>query len=451
MERFRLSYSRLLDMTDIDSAGSSIEAPASHAPRFHPAQHGADALSSATATACELQGSASLLPLNIGPPQDLPNCAGGIMASSVESRAEEPMTMRRSEVAQERDDLAQIQVALSVGINASEAVNEAREEAHAGQISPPLVVFERGPGSDHGSADDASVIDPATVEVCASSPTAAGIERGAVLPDRGKRPRIVAAWGRASRDEHAEDQAEVQNESIEEHEETPGDRSGLTDSAYTLRQAVHALSKDSAMALFAPDAVVRADRIKAARGVASPEPDQAPATPAAADGCGKAACGVTSPKPDQAPAGSASTRPTGSDRAANGVAFTESGGLAAAEPNGTASRESLVSAQELPEPLAPSAMTSDDVVDVELGQNMLDRLPGSFLNTISLPGLYPHAVGNAEGGQDPAAGAYQSRSKEAHVQACDLQRSGEADIMVATIAPHAVIGEGEALFDNQAC
>lgn len=419
MERFRLSYSRLPGMSNSDSAGSSIDAAESHLPRPHPAQHGADALSSANGIACAAQGSASLLPVSGSPPLSPPDRAGGIIASA-ERAAKAPVAVRRSEDAQEDRGLAQTQAALSAWPGTETGAGKG---SHAGQKRPSPEISMHRLGSDHGSADEASVNPPAAGGGCVLSPTA-GPDQGSVLPEHGE--GVTAAWGRASSGHgRGGDQAEVEDERLDEEEEgTPGDRGGLADSAYTLRQAVHALSKGSAMALFAPDAVVRPDRIKAARGVASPQPDQAPA-------------------------GSASTQPTGSARAANGLASTESGGLAAAEPAGTASRESMGSTKELPKSLATSAIASDTVGDTELGQNTLGSLPGSFLNTISLPGLHAHAVKNAEGGQDPAASAHQSLGKEARVQACDSQRNGEADIMAATVAVHAVTGECEALDKKQ--
>ncbi|BDA41322.1 hypothetical protein COCOBI_02-1020 [Coccomyxa sp. Obi] len=450
VERFRLSYSRLPAMSNSDSAGSSSDAPEPHSPRSHPAQQGADALSTVTGIACELQASASLLPLSGAPPLNSPDRAGGTMGSAVRA-AKELADVHRSEDAEEDGELAQTQAALSAETMASGAGIEAGacEESFAGRVWPPANNFERRPGSEHGSADVASVIAAATGEVCASSP-AAGLEEGAVPCEPGE--GLIAVWECASGDERARDEAEGDDERFEEEEEgTPGDRGGLADSAYTLRQAVHTLSMGSAMALFAPDAVVRADRIKAARGVASSEPDQAPATPAAAGptgigGCVKAARGVASSEPDQAPAGSASTLPTGCGRAANGVASTEPGhplgGVAATETPATSSRKFLGPTGELPEALATSRMASDIVVGMKVEQKTLDGPPGSFLNTLSLPGLHAHAVQNAEGGQDSAGSAHQSPGNEAHPQACDSQQNGEANMLVATVAVHATTAEG---------
>ncbi|CAL8461957.1 g1488 [Coccomyxa elongata] len=425
VERFRLSYSRLPGMSDSNSAGSSIEALGPHLPRSHPPQHGG--LSTATGIACELQRSASLVRLSGSPAVSLPDHA-----------AKEQVESPRSEEAQREGDLAETQAALSAGIYAS------GEETEAGtfEVRLPPAMFEHRQGPDHGLANEAPVIAPASGEACAPGPMNAGLEEGAVLPEPGE--GAIAAWECASKDESAEDQAQNKHDAFEGEEEgTPENRGGLADSAYTLRQAVHALSKGSAMVLFAPDAVVRADRIKAACGIASPQPEQALDISAAAGigGCVKAACGVASSDPDQDPAGSVSTLPTGRARAASGVASTECSGFAAAKPAGTASG-SLGPTKELPESSATSTTASDIGVDVKVGQETLDGPPSCFVNTLSLPGLHAEAVRDAEGGQGSAGGALQSPGKEAHAHGRDSQRNGEADTMIATLAVHASGAEG---------
>ncbi len=430
VERFRLSYSRLPGMSNSTSAGSSIEALEPHLQRSHPAQHGASALSTATGTACELQRSASLVRLGGSPPVNLPDHA-----------AKEQVESLRSEEAQREGDLSETQAALSAG---TYAFGE-KTKAGTSELRPLPAMFQHRQGSYHSLANAAPLTAPASGEACAAGSTTAGLEDGAVLPQPGE--GAIAAWECASRDESAEDQAQNEDDAFEGEEEgTPGDRSGLADSAYTLRQAVHSLSKGSAMALFAPDAVVRADRIKAARGVASPQPEQALDISAAAGIGGRviAACGVASSDPDQAPAGSVpTTLPTGCARAARGVASTESGGFAATKPAGTASGP-LGPTEELPESSATSTMASDVGVDMKVGQETLDGPPSSFVNTLSLPGLHAEAVRDAEGGQGSADSALKSPGNGAHAHGCDSQWNGQADTMSDTLAVHASSAEGEA-------
>lgn len=156
----------------------------------------------------------------------------------------------------------------------SSAASAELTAGHNGQLLSLAGARDAEPGSESGS----SFAGSSGLAAAADTPaTAASLEQPALHQE----PAGVAAEEGDHGDALASQQAGTENFDVhgEEQEGTWGDRCRLADSAYTLREAVHSLSKGSALALFASPG---SDRIKAARGVASAKPDQAPASAAVA-------------------------------------------------------------------------------------------------------------------------------------------------------------------------
>jgi hypothetical protein len=143
-----------------------------------------------------------------------------------------------------------------------------------GQLLSLAGAQDAEPGSESGS----SFAGSSGLAAAADTPaTAASLEQPALHQEPAREAAEQGDHGNAL----ASQQAGSENFDVhgEEQEGTWGDRCRLADSAYTLQEAVHSLSKGSALALFASPG---SDRIKAARGVASAKPVQALASAAAA-------------------------------------------------------------------------------------------------------------------------------------------------------------------------
>ncbi len=289
VKRFRASYARIEGLPDLVSADSSSDTPL---PDSEPS-------SAARQKAAESSVLGDAAGMHWGRGEVLPESSGNNRHSHVPAD---------SSAAPAEGAAAQFsEMALSVhsggsrydlGGGQAEPSAESsslRAEAQSDAGFPGLAASQEVAAChDHQPPSTAGLqgAEP-TVEVSSNSEVSIKASAAADGPDTIAHPQQSAACQEASGWNTGEqDQSDgaafalEQNERCyllgEEVEGTWGNHSRLADSAYTLQEAVQALSKGSALALFSPDSSPVLDRIRASRGVASHEPDQALASPAAA-------------------------------------------------------------------------------------------------------------------------------------------------------------------------
>ena len=281
VKRFRASYARIEGLPDLVSADSSSDTPL---PDSEPS-------SAARQKAAESSVLGDAAGMHWGRGEALPDSSGNMRHSP------EPAD---SSAAPAEGAAAQFsEMALSVHSGGS------RYDLGGGQAEPPaesssLRAETQSDAAFPGlaaSQEDAACHDhrpPSTAGLQGAEPT---VEVSSYSDDPDTIARLeqsaacqeASGWNTGEQNQSdgaafASEQATNERSDLpgEEVEGTWGHHSRLADSAYTLQEAVQALSKGSALALFSPDSSPVLDRIRASRGVASHEPDQALASPAAA-------------------------------------------------------------------------------------------------------------------------------------------------------------------------